>query len=124
MTSFFSLLPVMAAVALSACASEGHPTPAAATVAAPAVHAQSQRIFLDPVTGEARAPTAEERRQMQRTETAVPAKSLQVPQVIHYPNGMTGVRINRPLNQVHAEITKDGDVHSYCNDEPAAKDQP
>lgn len=124
MASLSSLLPVMAAVALSACASGGHLAPAGATVAAPGGQTQSQRIFLDPVTGEARAPTAEERRQLQLTEPAVQAKSLQAPQVIHYPNGMVGVRINRPLNQVHAEVAKDGAVRSYCNDEAAAKDQP
>lgn len=89
-------------------------------------HASEQRVFLDPVTGQPRSPTAEERQQMrqQKNEAATSEKSAEIPKVVEYPDGSVGVFHKRPQNQLHAVIGKDGKVKTYCKDQPAKKAKP
>ncbi|PTU30749.1 post-PEP-CTERM-1 domain-containing protein [Stenotrophobium rhamnosiphilum] len=85
----------------------------------------TQRIFLDPVTGTPRAPTREELQQLPAVEkSAASAKSTSAPKIVDYPDGTVGLFLHRPKNQIHAEVTADGEIHMHCNDELPIKAQP
>jgi hypothetical protein len=102
---------------LSACVGgESHAVVAPTAPATSLAQTPAQRIFLDPVTGEQRAPTPEELQQLRLTPATLPAKSAEAPRVVEYPNGAVGVIVNRPKNQVHVEEMQDGSLRTYCKD--------
>lgn len=90
-------------------------------VAAPA--AASSRVFIDPVTGEQRAPTAAEAKaaaQASAAKTAGSAKARQKLPVeeLAVPGGFTEVRVGeRAMREERACVQPDGTL-SACNEQP------
>lgn len=77
----------------------------------------AQRVFIDPLTGEARAPTREERQKLRTQESANQSiGSDEKPRTAQFSDGSTGVYLRRPKNQLFAHIGKDGRVTTQCND--------
>ena len=113
-----------AATAASPATDAGAASPAAAanestaSSSAPAV-----RAFIDPVTGELRAPTAQERAALaaQRAATLPEAAAKQrlAAEEVQLPNGVTEIRLGeRAMHQERVCIQPDGKVTADC---PAPK---
>lgn len=118
-----SVSPLVLVAMLSGCAAGGAHPPAAEQPTAPV----AQRIFVDPVTGDLRAPTQEERWQGQAAvqTPALQSKAAETPpRIVEYPDGTVGVFIRRPHHLVHAEAAPDGSIRSYCSDDAASQGAP
>lgn len=120
-------LLVLFVLIASGCAGSESQNKSAASVAAgaAATPGSAQRIFIDPLTGEQRAPTAVELQQLRAASPVVQAKSAEPPRVVEYANGTVGVFIRKPKNQVQVEEAKDGSLQTYCKEgTDKGKDQP
>lgn len=118
---------VLGAVVLAACAPAPAPNsaPPPPAAAADTGNAPAQRAFRDPVTGELRAPTREELRQLsEQALPSAPAKVQEAPRVVTYPDGTVGVFPGKPRHQVKARVGKDGSVTTYEENADRAGEQP
>lgn len=70
---------------------------------------QAARIYIDPDTGERRAPDAAERRQLRRT-----APATSVPMKITHREGMKFAQVPRERRtRLHADVDAQGQVKTY-----------
>lgn len=86
------------------------------------------RIFIDPVTGQPREPTAEELAELARREAALPqnakATGAPVPQEFRLPDGTVGMRFPEGAAQPLMACRRlDGQVDEHCH-LPAVPDPP
>jgi hypothetical protein len=94
------------------------PTPGTAEQTSPAAPAPGVRIFIDPTTGEAREPTAQEMAEMAKQSAA--AKPGSKPQAVQLPDGTVMVPMEgMPQTPVQACLEKDGSlkVDHECRDQ-------
>lgn len=122
--SAHTLLTAALLLVSSASLSCAAPPPAAPPAATPA--ASQHRVFIDPITGEKRAPTAEELATLNARHPAE-AKSQQPVEVITHPDGSKQAILHgHGRHYVKAHIGADGQVVKDCEDEvaPATGTQP
>ena len=108
----FSRWPAVLLVAVSgasAAASGTESAPQQKVVAAPAESAQM--IFIDPATGEIRAPTVEEWAQLAAT---TPPKARRIYEGKVLPNGMILLPPEAGMQQITATIAPDGSITTRC----------
>ncbi len=96
-----------------------------AAVVVHGVGSSAQRVFLDPETGLPRKPTSEESQQLQQqheaaeaSKAAVAPKSSDSPRVVRFPNGAVGVYVTKPKSMMQAQVSADGRVKTFCDDQP------
>jgi hypothetical protein len=77
--------------------------------------ADQQLLFLDPVTGEFREPTAEDWAQLPRPKAAPEPVQAQV-----LPNGTILLPASAVMHEMTATILPDGRLQTDCDDHPAS----
>lgn len=86
------------------------------------ISASFQRVFLDPATGQVRAPTRQEIEALQKPgPSREGTKSSSVAKIVQFSDGAVGVYMQRPKNILQVKISKNRQVETYCNDGPAQK---
>ncbi len=87
-----------------------------AATSEPPTTAAGQKIFVDPNTGELRAPDASDWLQL---PAPVQSKAKVVPQVL--PDGTIVIPADAVMQEISATIEEDGSLQVRCDDEPAGR---